>query len=344
MTPLPSKEQLSRRQVYNPIPGTVSATELVEMAHRRKKRLSDWAVGALMLGIQNGEITRKQADIFQSVFVRGAKIRKTREHVGHPFLGPDKEIMTIDGKDYPGDSKVGKNTSRLALEDVRSHPGYDAWFRELFTSAKEGEGWASEREDSPDNDVKNQNFESSKPSNIKIALPRRSKKRTASSLVDGAGESQLESKVGEEADGKMGDVEDGKVDGKDDKGEEGNEGGDEKTDEEGEKGDEIKGKMKAKEVEAQAVEGVKTEKDRPSLTVEEGKAQEKNPRPQAKINAEPKNKKPRVRRAKAPAKTKAERRAKKTMSSCENNNKDEARESDEVAEQLSCTMSGALVE
>ncbi len=152
MTPNPGKVRWNRRQVYDPAPGSVSPLQLVRMSHRKKKHLSDWAVGALMLAIQAGNISKKQADIFQSVFVRGANIRKIRKHSGRPFLGPGGEIMTIKGVEYAGGDGADDSTPRLALEDVASHPRYKTWKEEWFTGTKQAEGWSSEEADSSDHD------------------------------------------------------------------------------------------------------------------------------------------------------------------------------------------------
>ena len=154
MTPLPTKERLERRQLYDPVPGSVTAKDLVQMEFRKKKHLSDWAVGALLLAIQNGEITKVKADLFQTVFVRGAKPRKTRVHAGEPFLGPGGELMTIAGIEYAGHLTNAQTRvlPRLAMEAVGAHPNYRTWIDALFQGVVPEGAWVGGEEgsDSPD--------------------------------------------------------------------------------------------------------------------------------------------------------------------------------------------------
>jgi hypothetical protein len=146
MTPNITNEQWQGRQLYNPTPGSVTATILVYMFHRKKRHLSDWVLGCLKLGIQRGEITKKQADIFQSVFVEHAKIRQSprRQNAGHAFTGPGGEIMQIERSDkwisMPGSGGVPRNSTFLRLDgNLKNHPGYEAWIEEFFTGQMDGE-------------------------------------------------------------------------------------------------------------------------------------------------------------------------------------------------------------
>lgn len=122
------------------------------MQHRKKKHLSDWAVGMLLLSIRRGDITRKQADIFESVFVRGAKVRKGREHRGAPMLGPGGEVIVIDGVEYCGGEAdhLTAARARMSLEELLQSDEFGTWSAANLKGTVAGWGFDEERPDSPD--------------------------------------------------------------------------------------------------------------------------------------------------------------------------------------------------
>lgn len=152
MTPLPSKERLEARQTYCPTPGSVTASDLCRMTHRKKKHLSDWAVGCLAYGILTRRITRHQADIFESVFVRGAKLRKTRKCVGDPFLGPDDLVVVVQDVKLVGDDTDGAHAAAatIHLEELILHPKHREWADTMMTGLVEEGDWPDELTDSED--------------------------------------------------------------------------------------------------------------------------------------------------------------------------------------------------
>ncbi len=82
MTPLPTKDELRSRPVFDAAAGTVHVKDLLKMGHWCKNRLSDHWVGVLVIGAFLKVITKKNGDMFESDFVAGLKIRRTRERLG----------------------------------------------------------------------------------------------------------------------------------------------------------------------------------------------------------------------------------------------------------------------
>lgn len=162
MTPLPSKERLAARQTYDPLPGSVTPKELCRMNHRKKKHLSDWAVGCLAYGMQKGIINQYDADIFESVFVRGAKLRKTRLNAGHPFLGPDGEVVVVQGVALVGEDPNDDlaKAARIPMSELFAHPKFNDWEVEMGGGI-EKEPWPEEKPDTDDE------------TRVKVARPRK---------------------------------------------------------------------------------------------------------------------------------------------------------------------------
>jgi len=79
-----------------------------EVVHKRELRhiqLSDFAVVALYLNIKESLTTKATVDMFENVYVRGAKPRLARIYKGRPALAPDGTVLSMDGVGYLGSTK-----------------------------------------------------------------------------------------------------------------------------------------------------------------------------------------------------------------------------------------------
>lgn len=134
MTPNISNDVMASRPLYDPPPGTIHVKDLVRMEDRKKNRLSDYLVGAIAIAVKVGAIFKYEADIFETVYKRGAKIRKMRRHEGEPFLDPDGKIMKIDGEAYSGSSRI--SVGRFDINNVDDHPAYKDWCSRLIFAGR----------------------------------------------------------------------------------------------------------------------------------------------------------------------------------------------------------------
>jgi hypothetical protein len=129
MTPPISKQIMAGRPLYDPDPDTFVARDVVTRRDLRRVRLSDFAVVTFQMHIQTGLLNKVAVDIFENVYIRGAKVRVTRLHEGRPALAPDGTVMSMGGFAYPG------STSQIAgqwnTENVKNCPGYDTWIARL---------------------------------------------------------------------------------------------------------------------------------------------------------------------------------------------------------------------
>ena len=62
------------------------------------------------------------------MFVRGAKVRKTRVYIGYLFLGPDGYVIKIKGDEYYSGEEFRPDNfnkrRRLGLTGVRARQGF----------------------------------------------------------------------------------------------------------------------------------------------------------------------------------------------------------------------------
>lgn len=129
MAPPINKQLMSSRPLYDPDPDTFVARDAVTERDLRRVRLSDFAVVTLQMHIQTCLLSKVAVDIFENVYVRGAKIRVTRLHEGRPALAPDGTVMSMGGVAYPG--STGQAAGQWNTENVKDCPGYDIWLAQL---------------------------------------------------------------------------------------------------------------------------------------------------------------------------------------------------------------------
>jgi len=129
MTPPISKELMASRPLYNPDPDTFVAQDAVKDRTLRYVRLSDFAVLAFNMNIWSGQVNKAAVDMFENVYVRGAKPRLSRVHEGRPALAPDGTVMSIGGIAYPGSS--GQRVGQWHPDNVKGCPGYQQWITQL---------------------------------------------------------------------------------------------------------------------------------------------------------------------------------------------------------------------
>jgi hypothetical protein len=137
MTPLPKKHELATRQLYNPLPGTVNLTDLINMVKDgvyAKDFISDYVTGLLIVAARGTKrIQVWEGTLFQRPFVRNMEIRIKEPHYGHPFVGPDGLPMRLgERRLYGGKGKAGVKFSNLTLETLEQHPNFHDWYREHF--------------------------------------------------------------------------------------------------------------------------------------------------------------------------------------------------------------------
>jgi len=137
MTPPITKAIMASRPLYDPDPDTFVPQDVVQQRDLRRVRLSDFAVVALQLNIKNGHISKAAVDLFENVYVRGAKPRTTRVHEGRPALAPDGSVMSMNGDAYPGASQ--QPAGKWNIENVHDCPGYKDWLAKLTQTESEME-------------------------------------------------------------------------------------------------------------------------------------------------------------------------------------------------------------
>ena len=130
MTPSITKALLMSRPLYNPDPNTFVIRDIILQKDLRRVRLSDFAVVAFAMGIKCGAVTKTQVDIFESVYVRGAKVRALRKHEGRAALAPDGTVMVMGGEVYCGGS--GQPGGQWTPDTVDQCAGYDDWIKRLL--------------------------------------------------------------------------------------------------------------------------------------------------------------------------------------------------------------------
>jgi hypothetical protein len=126
---------MASRPLWDPNPQTFVAQDAVKNKDLRRVRLSDFAVIAFAMNITGGHLTKGAVDIFENVYVRGAKPRRTRLHEGHPALAPDGTVMSMDGIAYPGDT--GQPAGQWNTTNVDKCPGFANWVAQLRQSSAE---------------------------------------------------------------------------------------------------------------------------------------------------------------------------------------------------------------
>ena len=112
--------------------------------HYVKDKLSDHVIGMLLLAKIRGDIKQWETNLFQVPFKMDMKFRASADHYGHPFIGPDNKILTLNGRCLKGASTEELAQSRLEFPELDGpaleyHPGYDAWInRVLFAGHIQG--------------------------------------------------------------------------------------------------------------------------------------------------------------------------------------------------------------
>jgi hypothetical protein len=133
MTPPITRATMASRPLYNPDPDFFVAREIVLNASMRRVRLSDFAVIALLMNIQLKILTTAQVDIFENVFIRGAKPRAARVFEGEPARAPDGTIMSHGNGIYAGNSEEAAGP--WTIYNVSTCPGYPGWMAKITQSA-----------------------------------------------------------------------------------------------------------------------------------------------------------------------------------------------------------------
>lgn len=141
MTPLPPKEIAASRPLWNPEPETFAAISAVALAsptqsnntRLHRVRLSDWLIGAFEILLQEGVLQPSEVDMFETVYVQGCKVRKTRKPEGLTFLAPDGSVMQLDDRVLEGSLQLGlrPDSKRWTAESVQNCLGYKEWHAKL---------------------------------------------------------------------------------------------------------------------------------------------------------------------------------------------------------------------
>jgi len=121
------------------VPGIVGIQDIIAMlqrGERLKGRISDHVVGMVKIAVHLGLIFIKDADLFESPFCRGVKIRSSvRQHLGKAFFGPDNLLLripcrrsnkTVQLLPFRGDYLSAKHipASPFTFDTVQRHPNY----------------------------------------------------------------------------------------------------------------------------------------------------------------------------------------------------------------------------
>ncbi|RFU29928.1 hypothetical protein B7463_g6403, partial [Scytalidium lignicola] len=144
---------MQSRPLYDPSPAEANIDKIMSATFTQthyQHRLSDHVMGMLQMAIKTGKITKTKADVFETVFIRGAKPRKHRTHEGHAFLAPDGTAMVMFGVRYGG----GENIAAGAwdLDNVGSHSNYHNWLNDLLYGSRGGRNVAVKEEVEEDED------------------------------------------------------------------------------------------------------------------------------------------------------------------------------------------------
>ncbi|RDL37758.1 uncharacterized protein BP5553_05191 [Venustampulla echinocandica] len=135
MTPLLHKDVADRRPKLDPEPGVVTLGDLTDDKHKQHC-ISDHALGMVYVAIHGGRLSKKKADMFETCFVRGVKIRKLHVPHGRPCLDPDGRALLLDdntGRALTGGAENGNVlTSQYTVRTVSSHPRYKKWLGYLL--------------------------------------------------------------------------------------------------------------------------------------------------------------------------------------------------------------------
>ena len=126
---------MASRPLYNPNPSTFVGRDVVKDKELRRVRVSDFVVVALQIHIDNNIITKAAVDIFETVYVRGAKPRLTRVHEGEPALAPDGTVLSMNNVPYPGSSGLAAGPWTTA--NVKDCDGYDAWLKRILQTEEQ---------------------------------------------------------------------------------------------------------------------------------------------------------------------------------------------------------------
>ena len=151
---------MAARPFYDPVPDTFVVQSLVKALAKKKAlrlaRISDWLAGAIELAVAEKEIRKVQAEKFQTVYVRGVKIRKLRYHEGRPFLAPDGTPMLIQKKVMNGGQNLGQARWIITSNDddprsVKNCYDYSAWRDKILQSrdAMIAAGGSADNENGP---------------------------------------------------------------------------------------------------------------------------------------------------------------------------------------------------
>jgi hypothetical protein len=129
MKPLPPKEVVLGRPLFDPNPDTFVAKRAVADYELRRCHLSDFVVVAFQVLIAEGHLTKKQVDIFETDYVRGAKLRASRKHDGQDARAPDNTIITWGSVGFSG--AEGGDPGPWSVETLKEAPGYADWLKKL---------------------------------------------------------------------------------------------------------------------------------------------------------------------------------------------------------------------
>jgi hypothetical protein len=161
MTPPITKELMASRPLYDPAPANFVARDVLRTHDLRRVRLSDFAVVAFHMLTKTGHVSKAAVDMFENVYVRGAKPRVMRLHEGQAALAPDGTVMSIGSIAYPGSSR--QKAGEWDTDNVQDCPGYQAWLAQLQQSEEQmvARGHAAAQKNAPpppEKDLRNANM------------------------------------------------------------------------------------------------------------------------------------------------------------------------------------------
>lgn len=139
---------MAERWIYDPDCETIHIHDLINMAKDSlyvKDKLSDYLIGMLIYAFVENIIPRWTAELFQVPFREpgwGVKLPqgviKLRQkpscpRVGKAFLGPDRKVLTLLGRELTGSGSPNLESSPLTQDTIKNHPNYQTWLnRNLY--------------------------------------------------------------------------------------------------------------------------------------------------------------------------------------------------------------------
>jgi hypothetical protein len=130
MTPKPSAKDFDTYHLYDPAPGTVHITDLINMAkdgHYLKDKLSDYVVGLLVVARQHDVITAAEGAMFQLPFVRGMVLRKKYPHYGLPLKDWNGKVLSLLDRRFEGSDAANVQPSSHDFSTFLSSPKFPLW-------------------------------------------------------------------------------------------------------------------------------------------------------------------------------------------------------------------------